>query len=212
MGLFNLFKKDDPDLTLPKTEQEIWFRDTYAIWSYANYEAFDHFCGLEKNSENASHCRYILGRDWGTKTKQSLLELFDSLTGEYDDTSDIIADMKRFKQSNETADTEKFIYIKNCIAWDLCRATQVLEMAYHGGWIDRDTMNEKSAIAGRLMQNTFDSWNDLISCYLNGYSEWATETFDEQTARENIQIRESSYQLLRNHSTPAYAINWNLKL
>lgn len=69
MGLFDIFKKADPDLTLPQNSQEVWFRDTYALWSQGNFGAFQHFCGLEKNSDNASQCRFLLGRDWNATEK-----------------------------------------------------------------------------------------------------------------------------------------------
>ncbi len=212
MGLFDFLKKQDPNLTLPQNNREIWFRDTYAIWSQGNYEAFQHFCGLEKNSENASHCRYILGRDWETIGKDKLLNLFNSLSGANDDTATIINDFKVLKNSNDEQDKINYILFRNAIAWDLCRATQVLGMAYHGGWIDRETMNEKSAIAGRLMQKGYDSWEDLISCYLQGYRDWAREEFDHKTAEENIKIREQAYEIVKNHEKPAYTIDWNLKL
>lgn len=77
---------------------------------------------------------------------------------------------------------------------------------------DRETMNEKAAVVGKLMQNSFDSWKDLVSCYLEGYCDWAKEEFEPDVARENIRVRKESYELVKNHVYPAYSVDWNLKL
>ena len=208
MSLFDFFKKSNPDLTLPQTDKEIWYRDTYAIWSQGNFHAFQHFCGLTKNSDNASQCRFLLGRDWNTVGKNAVLELVDSLNGAQDDTNIIIEDIKTLKHT----DPKTCENLKGMLAWDLCRATQVLGMAYHGGWIDRDMMNQKSAETAKVMQSVFTSWNDLIEYYLTGYASWAMESFDKEIADKNIRNREQAYNIVKYHINPAYSIDWNLKM
>lgn len=208
MGIFDFFKKSNPDLTLPTNDSEIWYRDTYAIWSQSNFEAFQHFCGLAKNSDNASQCRFLLGRDWNTLGGNAVLELVDSLNGAHDDTNEMVEELRNLKDT----DTETYESLKEMLAWDLCRATQVLGMAYHGGWIDRDTMNQKSSEVGKVMQRAFSSWTELIEYYLKGYNSWAIESFDPEIAQENIRYREQSYAIVKNHANPAYLVEWNLKL
>ena len=208
MGIFDIFKRSNLDLTLPQNDNEIWYRDTYALWSQSNFDGFQHFCGLTKNSDNASQCRFLLSRDWGTSGGNAILELVDSLNGTYDDTNEMVQELSILKNT----EPETYESLREMLAWDLCRATQVLGMAYHGGWIDRNTMNKKSSEAGKVMQNAFASWNDLIECYLKGYSSWAIESFDSEIAQENIRKRKASYDIVKNHANPAYLIDWNLKL
>ena len=195
-------------MTLPQTDKEIWYRDTYAIWSQGNFHAFQHFCGLTKNKANASVCRFLLGRDWDTRGKNAVLELVDSLNGTEDTTNIMVEDILSLKDS----DPETCEGLKGMLAWDLCRATQVLGMAYHGGWIEREEMNRKSGETGRVMQRVFTSWSDLIEHYLEGYASWAMGTFDAEVAQENIRNRQECYNTIKNHANPAYLIDWDLML
>ncbi len=191
MGLFDFLKKTDPNLSLPQNDKEIWYRDTYAIWSQANFGDFSHFCGCEFISANKRRNHYMLNNDWGLNNGQDCIEMVDRM----------VSDIKELDGKMTKPDK----------AWDLCRATQILGMAYLAGMIDRDTMNKKSGKVGRLMQEIFISWQDLTGSYIVGYQLWAKETFGDE-AQDYIDDRLQAYSEICNHQSPAYTIDWNLEL
>lgn len=191
MGLFDFLKKADPNLSLPQNDKEIWYRDTYAIWSQTNFFDFTHFCGCEFTNENKKQNHRMLINDWGLNNGQECIEMVDRM----------VLDIKELDGKMTKPDK----------AWDLCRATQILGMAYLAGMIDRDTMNKKSGKVGRLMQEIFDSWQELTGSYMVGYQLWAKETFGDE-AQDYIDDRLQAYSEIINHQNPPYTIDWNLEL
>ncbi len=185
MGIFDFLKKPDPDKTLPVNNQEIWVRDTYAIWSQVNLEEFRWIGGEPYSKDIAATHRVMLRRDWGVNNYSECLSTVNEMTN--------------FPHSaNEDA------------AWDLCRATQLLAMAYCGGWCDRETLNLESSKVAKVIQTRFNSWDELISAYLAGYSTWANETFGG-SAQDYIAARHAAYNHITTSANPAFAVDFNLE-
>ncbi len=179
MALFNLNKNE---LTAVENDKEAWFRDTYVVWSHLNSDNFELIAGCDGSKESRDNIKTMLKRDWEISNKKELFEAIERLKGSHP---------------------------YSVMAWNLCRANQLLAMGCVTTMIDRTTLNKESAIIGNLMQATFTSWKHLIDNYIAGYIEWCNNTFEEEVAIININDRFDAYEFLKDR---CYKIDFNLKL
>ena len=153
---------DLENVTAPQNDVERWIIATYAMWSeYYSEGDWQYIAGSSVKAENASNMQLMLSRDWAINTKEDLLDMVMFLTALYEDEEDV--------------DPEDII----TGAWDLCRACQILGMAFVAGIISRDEMLGVSLMVCSLIQYYYPSWVHLYSSYLNGYREWRLEEDDE---------------------------------
>lgn len=164
MGILDETGNQDPEnITTPLNDAERWVIATYAIWSEYYFEdGWRYIAGCRVKEKNASEMRLILSRDWGINNEAELLDTVLYLTALYEDEED---------PDPEDIETG---------AWDLCRACQILGMAFIGGLIGREEMMSISLTVCRLMQYYYPSWLHLYSSYLDGYREWRLEDDDDE--------------------------------
>lgn len=130
-------------------ETERWSVSAYAIW--AEYIGDWHLIGgWVKTPANQKKMRKILERDWGIRNAQEARTMILQLT-----------DPKGYNGTDQVS-----------LAWDWCRAMQLIGCFFLCGYIDRQEMRELSCEAGRKIQRRFSSWEDLCQNYLNGYARW----------------------------------------
>ena len=205
MSIFNIFSffNRKEDLVLPKAyypkdkralklsypmdDRETWFRDTYAIWASDNFIDFHCIAGVYYDKKCAKVMQDVLSSDWGINNKADCFSMVEAL-----------------KNKGNAPSKEQ-------LSWNLCRATQILAMGYVSRFFNRDTLNAESAKVGRIMQDEFNSWEDLLTNYINGFANWATKVYDED-AEEAISARCDAYTNIINHQDPPYMIDWNIKL
>lgn len=183
MGLFDFFKtKDDPKRSYPKNKNEVWIRDTYAIWAESSYQSFKYIGGCIHDNKTKKAVQYLLKKDWGISNAQHCF------------------DMSKYLQKAENLDE---------LAWNLCRATQVLALGFVADYYDRETMNKASVVIAVIMQKNYKSWEDMVSHYVAGYLAWTKENFggDWTTA---AQTRKSALITITSDSEPAFKIPWRL--
>lgn len=155
--------QDLENLTAPQNDVERWIIATYAMWSeYYSEGDWQYIAGSPVKAENASNMQVMLSRDWGINTKDELLDMVMYLTALYEDEEDV--------------DPEDIA----TGGWDLCRACQILGMAFIAGMIDRDEMLAVSLMVCSLIQYYYPSWLHLYSSYLNGYREWRLGDEDDE--------------------------------
>lgn len=198
MGLFGLFRKNrGRNATVPANETEQWLTAVYAMWSEWTEGDWHYFAGArEKSKEEGASMRLMLRRDWNIHNKAELLKM--------------VEDLKLLLVLGAEEGGEGIPGWKEGVAWDLCRACQILSMGYVGGYIDREEMICRSVEIGCRIQQQYYSWEDLYERYLLGYAEWRYEQGGD--AEEDIaQRREICFGLLRNPEGPC-RIRWDLKL
>ncbi len=155
--------QDLENLTAPQNDVERWIIATYAMWSeYYSEGDWQYIAGSSVKAENASNMQVMLSRDWGINTKDELLDMVMYLTALYEDEEDV--------------DPEDIA----TGGWDLCRACQILGMAFIAGMINRDEMLAVSLMVCSLIQYYYPSWLHLYSSYLNGYQEWRLGDEDDE--------------------------------
>ncbi len=192
MGLFGLFGKKETESTLPANDTEKWLTGTYAMWSeYAEGDARYIAGSVEKNKQEGASMRTMLRRDWGISNREALMEQVGLLTALYD---------------SDDCEEEDLVLG----AWDLCRACQILAMAYIGGYIDRQEMTKESVNVGRIMQKRYRSWSELFDSYAKGYADWRNGIGDG--AAQDIKAREQLCRKHLNKPDGACALDWNMTL
>lgn len=158
-----LEEQDWENITAPQNDVERWIIGTYAMWSeYYSEGNWQYIAGSPIKEENAANMRLMLSRDWAIDNKENLLDTLMLMTALYED--------------EENVDLEDI----QTGAWVLCRACQILGMAFVAGIINRGEMLSLSLIVCNLMQCYYPSWMHLYSSYLNGYREWRLGDYEDE--------------------------------
>lgn len=189
--------QDLENVTRPLEDAERWVIATYAMWSeYYSEGNWQYIAGSPVKEENAANMQLMLSRDWEIEDRDDLLDMVMYLTVMYEDEEEV--DLEDIETG----------------AWDLCRACQILGMAFVAGIIDREEMFGISMMVCGMMQSYYPSWMHLYSSYLNGYKEWRLGEADEEDeeAQEDVEEREQIVRKLLVMPGGPCSIPWNLEL
>ncbi len=184
------------NVTTPQDDAERWVIATYAMWcEYYSEGGWQYIAGSSTKEECASDMQLMLSRDWGVNNQEDLMETFTFLTALYMDDEDL---------DQEDIETG---------GWDLCRACQILGMAFVAGIINREEMMGLSLMAGSLMQYYYPSWMHLYSSYLNGYKDWRLQDDEEdEEALEDVEAREQICRKLLIMPGGPCSVPWDMEL
>lgn len=184
------------NVTTPLDDAERWVLATYAMWSeYYSEGGWQYIAGSSDKEKCASDMQVMLSRDWEIDNQEDLLDTITYLTALYLD--------------DENVDLEDI----ETGAWDLCRACQILGMAFVAGIIDREEMMELSLMVGSIMQCYYPSWMHLYTSYINGYREWRLEDDEEdEEALEAVEAREQICRQLLIMPNGPCSVPWDLEL
>ena len=184
------------NVTTPLDDVERWVLATYAMWSeYYSEGGWQYIAGSSDKEKCASDMQVMLSRDWEIDNQEDLLDTIAYLTALYLDDENVDLD------DIETG------------AWDLCRACQILGMAFVAGIIDREEMMELSLMVGSIMQCYYPSWMHLYTSYINGYREWRLEDDEEdEEALEAVEAREQICRQLLIMPNGPCSVPWDLEL
>ncbi len=184
------------NVTTPLDDVERWVLATYAMWSeYYSEGGWQYIAGSSDKEKCASDMQVMLSRDWEIDNQEDLLDTITYLTALYLD--------------DENVDLEDI----ETGAWDLCRACQILGMAFVAGIIDREEMMELSLMVGSIMQCYYPSWMHLYTSYINGYREWRLEDDEEdEEALEAVEALEQICRQLLIMPNGPCSVPWDLEL
>ena len=184
------------NVTTPLDDVERWVLATYAMWSeYYSEGGWQYIAGSSDKEKCASDMQVMLSRDWEIDNQEDLLDTITYLTALYLD--------------DENVDLEDI----ETGTWDLCRACQILGMAFVAGIIDREEMMELSLMVGSIMQCYYPSWMHLYTSYINGYREWRLEDDEEdEEALEAVEAREQICRQLLIMPNGPCSVPWDLEL
>ncbi len=199
-------EKKKQETSLPQNDLERWIAGTYAIWgqffaqvaSAEGKMAWDdelekgpiHFGGRPLDEASQKLTRETLLDSWDIKNQRELLE-----------TVDYMSTGPGFQNCRDQASR----------AWELCRSMQLLGMSFIAGWCGREEMLRRSCKVGKIVQNTFSSWEELCESFIEGYARWQFRSYPE-LAPKTVQIRRDIYEGLRQRQDSPYYINWYLPL
>ncbi len=173
--------------TIPKDDTERWILGTYAMWAGYIGDA-NLIGGLPKNPKNQNFMRKVYERDWGIKNTEEFKNMAAELTAPegYNGTDKI------------------------SLAWDWCRAMQIIGCGFFCDYLTREEMRTLSCEIGRKIQKEFSSWEDLCENYIDGYTRWRKSIGgDYEKSREE---REQIYERIKNNPNSPYKLFFNMNL
>lgn len=183
------FWKRDP--LLPRNDLECWCASTFAIWahSFSMLEGWPLVTGVHGSRKALANFRKVaLGEQWDIKNRQDGLQAVHELVEKHAGRLDTVYP-----------------------GWDLCRATQLLGMMYLMKMIDRDEMDQEFSRAGKVIQQQFNSWDEMAESYLGGYQAWLERT-GEQNAAQYTERRRTIFRKLKANSDGPYSLPWRTDL
>lgn len=166
LGISHTIRKRDQNLS-PKNDTEKWIFGTYANWALYNCE----YIQDDRLTPNYEDTPILLGGRLGPyhspEQRQYFLNMLDSPW-----------DIHSKRELLETvAYMSKGPGFRKCLtqadrAWELCRCTQLLAIAFRLGWISRSEMVRRSCQVGKIIQQTFSGWQEMSESFLSRCLLW----------------------------------------
>ena len=77
----------------------------------------------------------------------------------------------------------------------------------------REEMVRRSCEVGRIIQNTFQSWDELCQGFLDGFAAWRLSSgLVPEVAREYVQQRADIYWAIKGRKDSPYNLPWRMEL
>ncbi len=201
--LLKKWERNKAEITRPKSDLELWLVGTYAIWA-------QFYAGLFPGGEDAARKGpFYIG------ARPRTPEIVEAMKGTLDESWDITS-------YGDLLETVEYMSVgpgfQNCIdqagrAWELCRSMQLLGCAYLVEWCSREEMVRRSCEVGRIIQNTFQSWDELCQGFLDGFAAWRLSSgLVPEVAREYVQQRADIYWAIKGRKDSPYNLPWRMEL
>lgn len=201
--LWKRHKKRRAEITQPKNDLERWLVGTYAIWAQF-YASLSPGC-KDAPEKGAFHIGAL------PRTPEAVKDMKETLDDSWDITT-----------YEELLDTVEYMSVgpgfQGCVnqagqAWELCRSMQLLGCAYLVEWCGREEMLRRSCEVGKIIQNTFQSWDELCQGFLDGFAAWRLSSgLAPEAAREYVQQRADIYWAIKGRKDSPYNLPWRMEL
>ena len=188
----------------PRNEVEKWIFGTYANWAQYNAQLGeknpDGSFPIERPDTTSSPF-YIGGRPQGKGERKYYLDMLDSpwdihSKRELLETVEYMSTGPGFQRCLTKADQ----------AWELCRCTQLLAIAFRLGWISRQDMVRRSCRVGKLIQKTFSGWQEMSESFLARCLQWMEDP------SLGADMRRAIHRALWLRPDSPYNLPWDLPL
>ena len=74
-------------------------------------------------------------------------------------------------------------------------------------------MVRRSCEVGKIIQNTFQSWDELCQGFLDGFAAWRMSSgLEPEVAREYVQQRADIYWAIKGRKDSPYNLPWRMEL
>lgn len=198
--VFRARRKKEQNLS-PENNVEKWIFGTYANWALYNCE----YVQDDRLMPNYEDTPILLGGRLGPyhspEQRQYFLNMLDSPW-----------DIHSKRELLETvAYMSKGPGFRKCLtqadrAWELCRCTQLLAIAFRLGWISRTEMIRRSCQVGKIIQQTFSGWQEMSESFLSHCLLWMEDPSSGADQRRAI------HQALWLRPDSPYTLPWDLPL
>lgn len=213
----------------PTEQQKLWALATSAILTERNRRRHDLLGGCDRTPKNIKAWQESLVNWWGVHNRKDLLETLDWIQegghrrefGEMarnlsSATPEQISQLKSKiagdpSTSNQVGIVLKYkdeFNLKSIIAWDYARYISLCSWGYITGYMSEEEAWKHIMPAARLLQQTFDSWEDLGKNYVVGREFWSLP----ETQRAGDKTRQCYENLLKNPKSPWNTLPWDLDL
>lgn len=225
-------KPDTVTTTLSPTLQ--WLNTAGSILLAVNKEDFRYMGGMytpgsEKSSRKLESIKTMLWDYWEIDGHESAMEtmthlvstgmrsrywrdmvLLETVFSQYSE-QELIEEARKH---NPNANAESLLpktlmayrkYGENALlGWDVGRAAYIIQCCYFAGYVSMEEVLEIGVEAGKLAQECFDNWDQLMESYLLGGQYWQEEDANEPNSMTDG--RRKLYEKLRT-GTGAYEVN-----
>lgn len=184
-----------------------WFNASNSMLIYVNGWDYQLYGGLEPNETSQEIAKQILDNSWGVTDKASADEIINWLLSEGHRTE--FAEEMEFLVECGIAEVEEgerasFLYENFEISeedaqsyanwfnkyeesgedaasgWDYNRALSQLANFYLAGYYTLEEALDASMDVAKMIQGSFDSWDDYMESYFTGYEYWSEESSEER--------------------------------
>ncbi len=205
-----------------------WFNNTCAVLTAVNSWDYTMFGGLPANEASKQITQALLDNWWGVTDRASADETMDWLLAEGHRAS-FTDDMEYLEQAGAgevPAEERVDFFLENfdidveeaenyavwygfyetygdnaLLGWDYSRAMSILGNYYLSGYYTEAEAQDKSMEVAKMIQESFDSWDDFMESYFVGYEYWAEESSEE---------RRGIYEEMKAQADSPYNVDWNL--
>lgn len=200
--ILSLLRRHRWEVNRPKNDVEFWIAGTHALWGLA----FARACKMGYKKKEKDPIR-IGGAPRSPKAKQIVRSILH-------DQWDIASYESLLETVSYMSEGEGFsrCQTQSARAWQLCRSTSLLGMAYIAGWADRKEIIERSLKICLRIQETFSSWDELYVSFLEHYAMWRSADEMTAAAQTDIQQRVDIYWELKQRKKSPCKLPWNLNL
>jgi hypothetical protein len=213
----------------PNNEQKMWALAACAVLTESNRNRHDLLGGVTRTERNIKNWKEVLEEWWGIENR---IDLFESLQwlqadGHRADFNEIGAYVTSLKPEelehlreeaegdpellNKIAVSKKNYAVlgdKSILAWDYSRYISLCGWGYITGYLSEEEAWELILPVAVMLQEAFDSWEDLGSNHVLGRRFWSLE----HTRRRGEITQEAFDKLCTDPSSPWLQIPWNLDL
>lgn len=234
-----LAAEQDPTQQELESDTLQWINATYALLTEYNGDDRKLVGGRKRTADNAVFMRYQLLDGWGIYDRKSSDEVIFRLeqSGHRQGYKDLIDGMKEIgllELSDEEFNTtirsvEEFDYDtknrllttriiyqkygdKGLLAWDYCRINQLYGWGYVSGYYTLNEALENSLEVSRILQDSFESWDEMADNYLLGLQYWKNEPSDFSFIMGEAEKRRNIFENLKTLPDSPYSLDFKMKL
>jgi hypothetical protein len=211
-------------------EQKKWIQATCAILTELNLRRHDLLGGrLKTHVNDVANAKGILNNAWKIHDREGLLITLNWIDSggnriEFNMLRDYLSELsaddieslkKKYLNNDKIINKieivmkyHKQLGSKSLLGWDYARYVSLVGWGYVVGFLTYDEAWNQLMPVGRLLQQTFDSWEDLGNNYIIGRKYWSKSRTEEQ----GKQIDKIVQRLLTEPNSPWKRINWELDL
>lgn len=214
---------------VPHASPKAWALATSGIVAERNNLQHDLLSGCKPTEWNVKEWKRGLRQWWGINNREELLKMLDWLDKEghrtdFERIGVYILSMpqEQFKeimvreQNNEEFKNKVEIVTNNymklgdksLLAWDYCRYIFLCRWGYLVGYLTEEEAWSRIMPVARMLQQTYDSWDNLGQNYLIGMEFWSYE----RTKESGDIYRECYQKLLNDPQSPWNLCPWNMSL
>ena len=221
--------EEDLQITQPNAQQKLWALATCAVLTESNLHHHDILGGGPRTPQYIQTWQEGLAQWWDIHNKEELLDTLQWIrTGghrkKFDEITQTLSSgtsreqqqlklqaVRNSNLGNRVQIAQKYgdkFGEKSIIAWDFSRYVSLCGWGYIAGYITEEEAWERIMPAARLMQHTFDSWEDLGNNHVIGRKFWSLS----QTQKRGAWTQSCYQKLTSDPESPWNKLPWALDL
>ncbi len=210
-----LYKNEWKKYSRNYPESVKWFTSVIANYLIVVESPFDVFGAVNDDEDYKEDCVNALKNHWDIHNKSDLIEMCEIMFS----CPNVEVAKEFYETVNEDEMNSGRLKVRSAIMVDYERTIKaydvyrVIILAYLGYTAKYFTFNEAMdwcLKAGKELQKTYKSWDDLHDNYILGYSFWSQE--DADVIGTNANQRKRAYEETKKYPTHPWQISWNMAL